>query len=273
MEVDVPAAAEGRLALAASFAAAARRYWLGVFPRVSVERRRRRARALEIPDPLLRATALDAQRKWGNIEGAVAFAAFVPHGRRAAAVRAMSCFQVAYNYLDMLSEQPSADPAANGRRLHSALLVALDPDYAHHDYYEHHPQREDGGYLPEIIDACRAALATLPSYPAVAPAARAAAERIVAFQSCNTGERQGDCRAGALGARADPARGGPALVGDRGRRRLLAVRLRADRPRPARSPRRLAGFAGSPEADRGAARTPTFRGSARCTRCWTTWWT
>ena len=172
MDVDVPAAAEGRVALVASFAGAARRYWLGVFPRVCVERRRRRARALEIPDPLLRATALEAQRKWGNVEGAAAFAVFVPRSHRAAAARAMSCFQVAYYYLDMLGEQPSADPAANGRRLHSALLLALDPDAPHLDYYEHQPQHEDGGYLTEIIDACRAALATLPSYSAVGPAAR-----------------------------------------------------------------------------------------------------
>lgn len=195
VDVDVPAAAEGRVALVASFAGAARRYWLGVFPRVCVERRRRRARALEIPDPLLRATALEAQRKWGNVEGAAAFAVFVPRSHRAAAARAMSCFQVAYNYLDMLGEQPSADPAANGRRLHSALLLALDPDAPHLDYYEHQPQHEDGGYLTEIIDACRAALATLPSYSAVGPAAREAAERIVTFQSCNTGERQGDLQA------------------------------------------------------------------------------
>jgi hypothetical protein len=135
--------------------------------------------------------------KWGNVEGAAAFAALVPRPHRAAAVRAMASFQAAYNYLDMLGEQPSADPAANGGRLHSALLAALEPRTggarsAHGrrtpDYYEHNPQREDGGYLIGLIDACRGALAELPSYPVLAPAARRAAERIVAFQSCNTGE-------------------------------------------------------------------------------------
>ncbi len=192
--VNVPAA-EGRLELGVSFAAAARRYWLGVFPRVCLERRRRRARALWIPDPLLRHVALDAQRKWGNVEGAAAFAAFVPLGHRAAAARAMTCFQAAYNYLDMLGEQPCADPAANGRSLHSALLVALDPDARHLDYYEHCPQHDDGGYLREILDSCRAALATLPSYPQLAPAALRTAGRIVEFQSCNTGQLQGDLAA------------------------------------------------------------------------------
>ncbi|HEY2570706.1 MAG TPA: DUF2600 family protein, partial [Solirubrobacteraceae bacterium] len=77
------------------------------------------------------------------------------------------------------------------------LLVALDPDdhASHVDYYAHCPQRQDGGYLREIVDSCRAALAELPSYSAVAPAALRAAERIVEFQSCNTGERQGDLQA------------------------------------------------------------------------------
>ncbi len=194
--MEMSAEGDGRgIALAASFAGAARRYWIGVFPSVCSERRRRRARALEIPDPLLRRMAIESQRKWGNVEGAAAFAAFVPRRHRAAAARAMMCFQAAYNYLDMLGEQPNADPAANGRRLHQALLVALDPDAAHVDYYAHSAQREDGGYLREIVDCSRAALAALPSYSAVAPAALRAAERIVAFQSCNTGERQGDLRA------------------------------------------------------------------------------
>ena len=198
VDVDVPAVAEGRVALAASFAGAARRYWLGVFPRVCIERRRRRSRALQIPDPLLRHTAIEAQRKWGNVEGAAAFAAFVPRRHRAAAARAMACYQAAYNYLDMLGEQPSDDPVANGRSLHSALLIALEPgpQATHPDYYEHNSRHDDdGGYLAELVNACRAALATLPSYPTVAPVAKRATERIVAFQSCNTGERQGDLAA------------------------------------------------------------------------------
>ena len=199
--------AGGRVVLAGSFAGAARRYWLGVFPGVCAERRRREARAQEIPDQLLRQVVVDALRKWGNIEGASAFAAFVPRRRRAAAARAMVCFQAAYNYLDMLTELPNTDPAANGRLLHRALLVALDPEAEHLDYYAHHHLHEDGGYLEETVDGCRAALAQLPSYAAVAPAALRAAERIVAFQSCNTGEVQGDYLALERWARAHTPRG------------------------------------------------------------------
>jgi tetraprenyl-beta-curcumene synthase len=207
---------EGRLALAGPFAEAARRYWLGIFPGLCRERRRRRSQALAIPDPLLRDTALAALQKWGNVEGAVAFAAFVPPFRRSAAAHAMACFQAAYNYLDMLSEQPSADPAAAARSLHGALLEALNPDLARGtgadrherfgsgeeevDYYEHFGSRDDGGYLAGLIGGTRAALAGLPAYPAFAEYALGAAQRIVEFQSANTGRGSQSGRQEALAA-------------------------------------------------------------------------
>jgi len=177
-----------RLALAGMFGAAALRYWTGVFPDVCRELARWRRRADGIADPVLRGLALEALGKRGNIEGAAAFATFVPRSHRNLVLRAVIAFQTAYNYLDLLAEQPSPSPAANARRLHEALLVALDPAAAHPDYYEHHPQHDDDGYLSEIVEACRGALGVLPSYAAVAPSARRAAERIVEFQSLGAGE-------------------------------------------------------------------------------------
>ena len=192
-----------RAALRATFVRAALSYWGSVFPRVCLHVARWRRAAHQIPDPRLRLLALEALEKRSNIEGAAAFATFTPRGHRAAATQAMSSFQSAYNLLDLLGEQPSPDPVADGRRLHEALLYALTPPRAvgelqadsHSiplDWYEHHPQREDGGYLQSILDSCRTAVARLPSYEAVAPAARAAAARIVAFQSLNLSESQGN---------------------------------------------------------------------------------
>lgn len=210
-----------RVASLAAFARATQSYWTSVFPRVSRELGHWRERALDIPDPALRAQALQALSKRGNMEGAAAFATFAPRAHRGAVVRAAVAFQSAYNYLDTLSEQPSPAPLANSRRLHEALLVALDclPAYAlqgapcgvppamggpregdqdapQPDYYEHHHSdrrgRGDGGYLAALVDACRGALRELPSYSAVAPAARRSAERVVSFQAFNTGEAQGE---------------------------------------------------------------------------------
>ena len=190
-----------RLKLTATFAGAARRYWVDVFPVVRRERSRWRQRAAEIPDPLLRTLALQAEGDGGNVEGAAAFAAFVPRAHRTAVVRALVAYQSGYNYLDRLAEQPSADPVAGARGLHQALLDSLKltgtegwvgTESPQSDYYADYPQREDGGYLAALVDTCRSALATLPSYAAVAPAARTATQRIVEFQSLNLSLAQGD---------------------------------------------------------------------------------
>lgn len=183
--------AKERVALARVFTGSAFRYWLTVFPRVCRELARWRRRAAAIPDPVLRKLALDTFAKRGNVEGAAAFAVLAPRARRTVAVRAIVALQSIYNYADLLSEQPAADPVANARKLHKPLLAALDLDRGERalDWYEHHSQRDDGGYLAEMIATCRAALAVLPSYSAVASSARTAAERIVAFQSLSAGER------------------------------------------------------------------------------------
>jgi tetraprenyl-beta-curcumene synthase len=179
-------------ALAVSFTGAARRYWLGVFPRVCHEARHWRRRAEEIPDPVLRRLALmnlEAER-W-NLDGAAAFAAFVPSAYRIAVVRAQVAFQVAYDYVDTLTEQPSADPVRNGHQLHRALVAALDPTAQRVDYYAHNLRREDGHYLDEVVCTCRTALSALPSYAAVAAPALRAAARMVSYQSLNLNESQG----------------------------------------------------------------------------------
>lgn len=178
-----------RLALAGAFARCALRYWLVVFPATSRELRRWRRHAVRIPDAALRRAALEALGKRSNIEGAAAFAAATPgrHGRQV--VRALVAFQMAYNYVDVLAEQPSAQPVLGARRLHEALLVALDPDCPHTNYYAFHRHDDDGGYLAAMVDACRRALRTLPAWGAVTVAARDSAARIVAFQSLSLGKR------------------------------------------------------------------------------------
>ncbi len=205
-----------RLILALVFTGAALHFWLIVFPSVCRELRRLRQAAAEIPDTVLRGLALEALDDRGNIEGAAAFAAFVPARRRGAVIRALVAFQAAYNYLDLLAEQPSAagQPSAaaidNGYRLHQALVVAVGAggnQIPHSDYYERCPWREDGGYLVSMVDECRAALAELPSYDAVASAIGRAAARIAAFQSMHLTRSQGDHEALELWARAQTPAG------------------------------------------------------------------
>jgi tetraprenyl-beta-curcumene synthase len=149
------------------FATAARRYWLGVFPAAHSAQRRLLARAEAIPDPLLRADALASHRvKGSNSEGLAALAVIAPAGQRPRLARSLVAYQLMLDYLDGVSERPSDDPLANGLCMHLAFEVALDPDADHADYYAHAPEQEDGGYLHELIETCRAPLRGLPSFEA-----------------------------------------------------------------------------------------------------------
>ncbi len=177
---------------AAAFANAARCYWLSVFPCAHGELHYWRQRAGEIVDPALRRLAWEAQRsKRESIEGAVAFATFVPRASREIVIRAITAYQVAFDYIDTVSEQPGADPIANGCRLNQALLHALEPKGPRFDYYANHSCHEDTGYLQDLVDTCRTALEALPSYAAIANSARRVTARIVAYQSLNHGDVHG----------------------------------------------------------------------------------
>jgi tetraprenyl-beta-curcumene synthase len=196
--------ADRRLAAAAAFVAAARSYWLEVFPCARCESRYWRLRAGEILDPALRRFACEAQRtKRESLEGAIAFATFTPRASRGAAIRAITAYQVAFDYIDEISEQAGADPIANGHRLNQALLHALEPEAPHLDYYAHNHQCEDTGYLRDLVDTCRTALEALPSYAATAESVRRVTARIVAYQSLNHGDADGSFDAFAQWARAE----------------------------------------------------------------------
>jgi tetraprenyl-beta-curcumene synthase len=181
------------LGVTSTCASIALSYSLTIFPVARRELATWRARAGKIPDPVLRELASQALRKQGNMLGAALFAVLAPRNRRAQVVRALVAFQAAYNYLDLLAEQPTSDPVGNGRRLHNALLVALEPGAAHHhDYYAGYPSRDDGGLLNAMVETCNGAVHALPSYALVAGPVNRAAARIVDFQSLNLGALQGD---------------------------------------------------------------------------------
>ncbi|HTC61073.1 MAG TPA: DUF2600 family protein [Solirubrobacteraceae bacterium] len=193
----------GSFASGATFARATRTYWGSVFPQVRRELAGWRERAQEIPDPALRAQALEALEKRGNMEGAAAFATFVGHEQRSAVVRATVAFQTAYNHLDTISEQSGEIGPAQARTLHEALLAALacvrpgarssrgrSGESGHDPERQIHPPKNNAdGYLQALVETCQEALSELPSYEVVAPAARRAAERVVSFQAFNRRER------------------------------------------------------------------------------------
>lgn len=180
--------AADRVALAATFATTARRYWLGVYPLVSRELRHWSSSASAIPSSTLRSDAsLALVFKRGHPEGAAAFATLAPAAHRTNLVRALVAWQVAYDYLDLVSERPGAASPANGRRLHEALVAALDPNAEEPSYYAFNPEQDDGGYLQALVATCREASSCLPSFSMVREPARRLARLIVTYQSLSCG--------------------------------------------------------------------------------------
>lgn len=170
-----------------AFLSAAVCYWTSVFPLACREISDWQRRAQTIPDPVLRTLAVNALRaERGNLEGATAFAAFVPRTQRRAVVRATVAFQAAYDYADAVSEQPwQHRPQDSTACLHSSLAVAVDPQLGHLDYYAHSPRREDGLYLRDLVSRCRDELIGLPSISVATAALRRAAVRIETYQRAN----------------------------------------------------------------------------------------
>lgn len=160
------------------------RYEAAVVPAARREIARWRRRAAAIPDPVLRRLALATiADEAPNAEAAAAFATLAPRAGRRAAVELLVAWQLLYDFLDTLGEQPSADPRRDGLALHGALAVALGAAAPVAGFYAHHPRDDDGGYLLALATACRERFAALPAAAAVAPAARAAADRCAHAQS------------------------------------------------------------------------------------------
>jgi tetraprenyl-beta-curcumene synthase len=157
-----------RLRLGCAFAWSMPLYWLVVFPQARRELRGWERRARQIPDRALRAHALGKLRSEGlTAEGAAAFAILATTRSCCDVTRACVAFEVIYDYVDALAEEPVADVLANNRRLYGALVAAFAPGRPAEDWYAAHPDCDDGGYLRALVDTCRQALSRLPAAESV----------------------------------------------------------------------------------------------------------
>ncbi|WP_332633873.1 tetraprenyl-beta-curcumene synthase family protein [Halalkalibacter flavus] len=120
-----------------------------------------------IPDPELRAQALDAlKKKKFHCEGGGVYG-LVAKDRFDDLLQFIIAYQIACDYLDNLCDQsPSFDPN-DFRLLHQALLDALTPGASLKNYYQYRKEQEDGGYLHDIVKTCQNILSTFPSFDKV----------------------------------------------------------------------------------------------------------
>jgi tetraprenyl-beta-curcumene synthase len=124
---------------------------------------------MQIPDPAIRHDALSSlTRKRGHTDGAALFT-IIPRRRNPALLRLLVAYEMVCDFLDGVSERGAYAGQANGRRLHLAMIDALDHTRPICDYYLYHPWRGDGGYLRTFVEVCREGCARLASYERVRP--------------------------------------------------------------------------------------------------------
>lgn len=181
--MPVPGGRRLALSTAAALALANIRYWVHVAPLLHRQLERWERRAAAIPDSELRTLALEKLRaERFNAEAAGMLATLAPAVHREHAAQAIVALEVLFDYLDGLTERPSADPLAEGERLFTAFTDAVDPSAR--GGREHAPAgpADDGGYLEDLSATARSALAKLPGLVAVAPVAQTSAARAAQAQ-------------------------------------------------------------------------------------------
>lgn len=175
-----------RLRIALTLIRAMAVYWIVIFPRARRELRYWGRFAATMPDPVLRKQAIDKLREEHlSAEGAAAFAILAAPRRRKRVIRLCVAFEVMYDLLDGLGEQPAVDTLANNRRLHSALADALGPSAPTVDYYAFHQHHGDGGYLGQLVATCQREMTHLPARGVVTAALARSATRASEAQSLN----------------------------------------------------------------------------------------
>lgn len=151
---------------------------------VTREIRRWRARAERIPDPAIRADAMDVLvRKRGNTDGAALFWTLTRH-RDLGLLRVLIAHEMIWDFLDNVSERGAHVGQHNGRQLHRAIAESLDPAQRISDHFRFHPWKDDGGYLRALVETCRVGVQRFPSFEVVRATVIREAQRAV-VQSIN----------------------------------------------------------------------------------------
>ncbi len=159
------------------------RFWPTIAPRVKEQIARWEQHAHAIENPILHGLALNKlHEEHFNAQVAGTLATLVPRINRQAAIEAIVAYEVMYDYLDGLTEQPSVDPLSTGRELYQAFTGAVSPSPAHpHDYYASLPLN-DSGYLQQLVSVVQNALDQLPCANAIYSTAQRAATRCAEAQ-------------------------------------------------------------------------------------------
>lgn len=144
-------------------------YWTyrHVFPLVHRELKNWRSKAENIPDAELKKQAIASMTtKQFHCEGGSIYAvAGMKH--RHQLVPLIVAFQTISDYLDNLCDRSTSLDPHDFRQLHQSMLDAVNPDAPLQDYYKYRQEKEDGGYLSELVTTCQQQIRQFPHYELV----------------------------------------------------------------------------------------------------------
>lgn len=144
-----------------------KKYIKDIFPLVDMELDKWMKAALSIPDSELSRQAIcSIQKKGFHARGGSAFSLY-PKCASENTVKLIIAYQTISDYLDNLCDRANVEDEDAFHQLHLAMSDALIIGGSLHDYYMYYPYKDDGGYLRELIETCRACLSKIPSYDAV----------------------------------------------------------------------------------------------------------
>ncbi|GGE48984.1 hypothetical protein GCM10011391_29770 [Pullulanibacillus camelliae] len=140
-----------------------------VLPDVREELSVWKKRAEQIPNAELRKQALASIRtKTFHCEGGGIYS-LIAGERRREVISFIIAYQTISDYLDNLCDRSTSLDPKDFRALHESMLHALTPDAPLNDYYRFREDKDDGGYLPQLVRTCQAFLRNVDAYTVIQP--------------------------------------------------------------------------------------------------------
>lgn len=121
-------------------------------------------RAMEIPNDELRTQALASiEDKTFHCEGG-SILALAAKTKKIEAIQFIVAYQTISDYLDNLCDRSTSLDPLDFEALHWSMEDALTVDAKPRDYYQFRMEKEDGGYLVELLQTCQDALKQMDHY-------------------------------------------------------------------------------------------------------------
>ncbi|MGN7470740.1 tetraprenyl-beta-curcumene synthase family protein [Brevibacillus sp. SAFN-007a] len=126
-------------------------------------------KAQAIPNPELGKQAQDSMnsKKFHCQGGCVYAAQVIPYVETI--VPLIVAYQTISDYLDNLCDRSTSLDPKDFRQLHYSMQDALTPGAPLRDYYRYREDKDDGGFLADLVQTCQRYAAQLPAYSKIQP--------------------------------------------------------------------------------------------------------